>query len=106
MTKHDLYGSMMSDMESARLCIEGLLEITFIRKESLYYCGEYFFYGDKGKENFILTKNADPFDNEAAELQFPQYNVLLYINNTLKSAEFFQKISRNDKFILLRSEEN
>jgi hypothetical protein len=102
MTIYDLYGSISEDMTKAKEVLVEALEITFISKESGYCGGEYFFSGERGKENFILKRNIDPIDGEPAEMKFPKSKILFYVNDTSRASEIHENIALKAKgFTLL-----
>jgi hypothetical protein len=106
MAIYDLYGTSSDDLDKARTCIEAALDIKFELCDSDYHCGEYYRWGKVGEENFVLKKNLDPFDNEPAEISFPKYRILLYVNDTYRSADLQNKICREAKgLIFLRHED-
>jgi hypothetical protein len=106
MTIYDLYGSMSEDMAKAKETLEDALEIDFIYKESGYYGGEYFFFGERGKENFIIKRNIDPIDGEPAEMKFPGSKILFYVNDTLRASDIHESVALKAKgfTLLIRKE--
>lgn len=86
----DLYGLKVENLESARIMIEQALGFHLAEHESLYLGGSYYRWGNLGQEHFILQRNIDPFDNEPAELEFPEITILLYVNETERPIELEQ----------------
>lgn len=106
MSIYNLYGFQNVRLEQAKQFIETVLHIKFEEHDSLYQGGEYYKYGEKGGENFILKQNVDPFDDyELVEPNFPEYNVLFYINNTQRSLELQSMINILEHCHLLKSED-
>ncbi|EIF8787542.1 hypothetical protein R2917_004638 [Salmonella enterica] len=104
MSYYDLYGFSGSNLSEARELLESILNIVFCERDSTYHGGVYYLSGDKKYEHFILKENIDLFDNEPDEIDYPEYNYLLYINGTSRSSELKHEILNSNKFILLRSE--
>lgn len=106
MASYDLYGAASSDLDGARTCLETALTIVFEPRNSTYHGGNYFRCGKSEGENFILKRNVDPFDNEPAELDFPDSQLLLYVNKTLRPLDIQEVIRVGDTgFMLLQREE-
>jgi hypothetical protein len=105
MTNYDLYGSLLRDINTAKKFLETKLEIKFDAHESFYQGGEYFRYGKTGGENFLLKQNIDLNDNKPAEMLFPEYPILFYVNNTFRAADLQCLVEQNaGDFVLLRHE--
>ncbi|MGJ7615635.1 MULTISPECIES: hypothetical protein [unclassified Variovorax] len=103
MIYYDLYGARMSSALQAKLKIENVLEISFEERESSFHGSIYYKYKNNS-ENFILKNNLDLMDGEAAEQNFENYSILLYINSTDRSSELSEKILGDGIFELLRHE--
>lgn len=105
MTAYDLYGCKLA-LGEAKACLEELFGVRFESRDSTYQGGEYFRYGDASAEHFVLKKNIDPFDGEPAEMKFPDYPILLYVNATIRSTELQDAIGRlQGDYRLLRHED-
>ncbi|MBM0280190.1 hypothetical protein [Pseudomonas chlororaphis] len=102
MTAYDLYGFKSLSVLEARSKIEERLGFSFEERESSYQGGDYYKFGDKGEESFVLKRNVDPFDGEPVEQIFSEYPVLLYVDMTLRSEEIKSLLST--EFYLLRHE--
>lgn len=105
MKSFDLYGINLSDLSDARAAVESIFEISMEERDSGYQGGIYYLFGDRGSENFILKRNIDIDDGEPAELEFPEYPVLLYINKTVRPAEIKEIIEKMSFAFFLRHEE-
>ncbi|ALV08951.1 hypothetical protein [Roseateles depolymerans] len=106
MATYDLYGSPSEEFHQAKKVLESALEVKFKVRESEYHGGEYFQWGMSSGENFVLKRNLDPIDGDPAEISFPVYNTLLYLNNTPRSKELQEKIrQRASGFVALRHED-
>ena len=90
---YDLYGFISGDIGEARRCLEAALGIAFDEHDSDYQGGDYFAWGDESGEHFILKRNADPYDDEAAEQKFAEHAVIFYVNATGRAAELQHKIT-------------
>lgn len=90
----DLYGFQHDDLENARYSIEDALGVTLTPHESLYYGGLYFRLGRLGEEHLILRRNLDLIDNEPEEQEYPEMEIVLYINETLRSQEIERILSQ------------
>ena len=106
MSTYDLYGLKSDDLDGAKRLFDAMLSITFDPRESLYQGGDYYFYGDKSGEHFVLKRNLDPFDGDPSEINFPDYKILLYINDTHPANELRAAISSAESGVThLRNEE-
>lgn len=103
MKSYDLYSAKEINLDVARDQIEESLGIALEERDSIYQGGVYYRWRNSYSENIVLKNNLDPFDGEAAEHEFPNCLILLYVNATERSYEFFHKLKGN--FILLRHEE-
>ncbi len=81
MKTHLVYGVKNSNIEYVRNQVEKALGVQFELHESLYYGGDYYRYQGAYPEKIVIRKNLDLIDNEPAELDFRDYEVLLYIEN-------------------------
>jgi len=105
MTTFILYGCKAS-LAEAKGILEELLSLQFEARESTYQCGEYFRVGNRAGEHFEIKKNADPFDDDPAEMNFPEFPTLLYINATSRSDELREIMEHaRGGFALLRDED-
>lgn len=106
MAIYDLYGFSSADLKEAKNILEAALSIHFDARDSAYEGGDYFHHGERDGEDFVLKRNVDPFDDEPAELSFPTYPILLYVNDTLRSEELQQKLAQVEgNLVLLRHED-
>lgn len=106
MAIYDLYGSVSGDINEAKELVESALGVKFDLRESEYQGGEYFQWGATVGEHFVLKQNVDPVDGGVAELSFPTYSILLYLNDTPRSRELQEKIRQESgNFLLLRHED-
>jgi len=106
MSTFDLYGFSSDDISAVSALLEATFDIKFESRESTYEGGRYFCWGDEANEHFVLKYNFDSFDHEPAELSFPGYPILFYVNDTLRSEELKNKILMHGTSIaLLRHEE-
>lgn len=106
MAVYDLYGSALSDIEEIKSILEFSLGVKFDAKDSGYQGGAYYKWGRADGENFVLKRNVDPLDGESAEMSFPSYKVLFYINDTVRSADLEKVIlEKVEGFFLLRRED-
>lgn len=101
---YDLYGAGGLDLYSARCTAEAALGVIFEVRDSAYQGGVYYRFVGRDSENMVLKINVDPFDGEPAEVAFPQYPVLLYVNSTRRSSDLEEAIGRCGVFELLRRE--
>jgi len=105
MAAYILYGSKLS-LAEAKEIFEELLTLQFEARESTYQGGEYFHAGSRTGEEFELKENVDPFDDDPAEMNFPEFPTLLYINATLRSDELRGIMEHaRGSFSLLRDED-
>lgn len=85
--KTHIFGFKDSDIEIIRIALEESLKIKFIPHDSLYLGGEYYRYSNEEKETFILRKNTDLLDNELAEFEYPEFNILLFVEISQQKRE-------------------
>jgi hypothetical protein len=106
MAIYDLYGILSADMAEAKESLEAALDINFEARESAYQGGDYFVFGKRTNENFVLKRNVDPLDGEPVEMKFPEYPILLYINDTPRSPDLQKTIDQKaNEFILLKHQD-
>jgi hypothetical protein len=101
MAIYDLYGCLTARLEEAKNVLEATLDIRFESHESAYQGGNYFRSGKTNDEHFVLKRNLDLFDNEAAEMPFSEYPILFYVNGTSRSFDLQQKLLEKGKSIVL-----
>ena len=91
-------------MQEARKILEGVFEIAFEERESLYW-GIYFSYKRPNFKGLELKRNIDPFDNEPAIVEFSDYSVLLYVTEDEEDLESISVVVDGlSKFVLLKKE--
>ncbi len=96
-----LFGYSYDDIDGAKAYLEAALSCKFRMHESSYY-GIYYQYGEKSGEHFVLKENVDFFDNEAAEPDFPDYKILLYLNEVAAPVDAVEKVVSRNSFSLLK----
>jgi hypothetical protein len=101
---YDLYGAKKISLLSARDNIERALGEAFEERDSSYQGGVYYMWGGSDSENFVLKMNADPFDGDPVEQNYPDYEILLYVNATVCSSDIEKAIKQGSSFKLLRHE--
>ncbi|UNE62703.1 hypothetical protein [Xanthomonas oryzae] len=104
MSSYILFGITSKSLGCMKGRLEQIFGVHFEEKDSSYQCGLYYVSGATGSERFVLKKNEDPFDGEPLEQVFPEYPLLLYINETNRSSELVALASNNDDLKLLRQE--
>jgi len=87
MQSYELYGFVSDNLTDLANHLGRVLGITLVSHESSYRGGTYYRFGMPGQEEFILQRNYDKQDQEAVELEFPDYTTLLYIGPTERSEE-------------------
>ncbi|MEO7496586.1 MAG: hypothetical protein ABIT83_11450 [Massilia sp.] len=106
MAIYDLYGSSSNELESARASLESAFGINFSAHDSEYYGGDYFRWGKSSEEHLVLKRNIDPIDGDPAEQSFPDYRILLYVNESPRWQFFRERIiEKATCFVLLRHED-
>ena len=100
MRTYYLFGYLSDDIGEAKYYLENALSCKFDARESTYY-GNYYQYGEKSGEHFILRENIDPFDDEVAEPDFPSYKILLYLNDVESPDAVVAKVVAGNVFLLL-----
>ena len=104
---YDLYGFKLNEIEKALEAVESALGIEMQVSENLsrgiYYRKRLSYEG----EHFILKRNIDFTDREfeknlsLADPKFPDYPILLYVNNTKRSEELKKVLTEFAGFTLL-----
>ncbi len=102
MSIYALYGLKGLSLMDARSKVESALGCFFEERESSYQAGIYYRFQAGEEESFVLKNNLDPFDGEAVEAQFAEYDVLLYVDATQRSAPIRSLLG--PEFCLLREE--
>lgn len=106
MSFYDLYGIEADSLSAAKATLENLLACSFEERDSTYHAGTYYVFGDEDREHFMLKENRDPFDDEPAELSFPNSKLLFYVNDTTRSEELQNALAGGgDAITLLRHED-
>lgn len=106
MLSEDLYGSSLPDIEAAKSVLEPLLDCIFEARDSEHYAGLYYLATIGDREGIRIRHNLDPYDDEPAELDFPQYAVVVDVYDTDRPAYFQEKLESNKGvFTLLRHAE-
>jgi hypothetical protein len=86
MATHDLYGLPRGDLEAVRIVAERALGSKFVARESSFV-GEYYLLENPEGEMLQLQWNFDPYEEEWAEPEFRDMNVLFYVGNTTRAQE-------------------
>src|SRR5689334_9882308 len=83
MIHNDLYGFCDTNLEQVREAIEEALDVKFQARESAFW-GEYYYeYPSNPKHGILhLQANSYPLDDEPAEREFPEFQIILYAENT------------------------
>jgi hypothetical protein len=105
MAIYDLYGIKAATIADARSLVEKLLSLEFEEHDSSYHRGPYFVCGQIGEENFELSINLDPFEDVPNEDDFPDHEILLYVNDTARSGELQAAMASSEAIELLRHED-
>lgn len=92
-------------MVTVKEAVECVLSINLIEAESSYHGGIYYRLNDIGEEHFVLQNNLE-LDDELAEDDFPDYPILLYINEAQISEDLEILLADKVKGVsLLKKEE-
>jgi hypothetical protein len=106
MAVYDLYGTQLEHISTVKAVLESILGIQFELHNSSYHGGDYYLFGMKKAEHFVLKKNLDPVDKKPAEQSFPLYSILLYVNDTQRAKNLLEKLTQGGSiFTLLRHED-
>ncbi|WP_086932714.1 hypothetical protein [Agarilytica rhodophyticola] len=101
---YDMYGFKFDDINTAKSFIDEALNIEMVAHESGYHCGDYFRFGDVGKEHFILQRNFDDFEQEWTEESYSKYPLLFYVNETKRNESISKLLLLNERVSLLKHE--
>jgi hypothetical protein len=105
MSTYDLYGAASEDLRVVKTLLERSLGVIFEERDGDYQGGIYYIFGDTAAEHLVLKRNLDPFDGDATESDFPDSKILLYVNDTHRSADLEGAIRQIGSLTLLRREE-
>lgn len=97
---YDLYGTKV--LSPASLCehVSRVLNISFEGRDSSYL-GEYYLAGNLGAEHFKIQVNT-ALDDEAPEVDYLEYSVLLYVNGTLRADPLKGRLASIEGLTFLR----
>jgi hypothetical protein len=97
-----LFGIKTEDMEEIKEILEDILSRKLQAREGLHM-GEY--YSLPFPDDYLyLRHNANIEDGEIEEEEFPEYPIVLYIEDVNKYPEYFAAIqARSDVFVKLRT---
>ncbi|QBG94600.1 hypothetical protein EYC55_02615 [Xanthomonas oryzae] len=104
MSSYILFGIMSNSISVTKDRLEKTFSVYFEERDSSYQGGLYYVFNAAGSEQFLLKKNKDPFDGEPVEQGFPEYPLLLYINETNRSSDLIALASNKEDLKLLREE--
>ena len=99
----DLYGWRSITMDAATAAVAEALDVRFGPRDGPPW-GRYFSTGLPGRERFEVTPNRDA-DGGPAEPSFPEYAVLLHVQDTTRSDELRAALARVAGLEHLRSEQ-
>ncbi len=106
MASYDLYGCIADGIEAASLMLGSALNLSFDERESSYHCGKYYLWGQTSGEHFLLKRNRDPYEDEMVESKFGDYQLLLYVNDTLRGSEIRSQLASLGSLVILLRAEN
>lgn len=85
MATYDKYGSHI-DIESTKVKIEKCLGIKLEDRDSSYW-GAYYISKNNTGESIKIIENMDPIDREPLDIEFSNYPVIIYVDETDRSDE-------------------
>lgn len=85
----DLYAAPTSDLEGARQLLEDKLKVTLTLHDSSWRGGDYYLGFGIDNERFTLQRNRLG-NTEAAEEEFPDIDVILYLESTTRSSKILE----------------
>jgi hypothetical protein len=105
MAYYDLYGFEIEKLSAARKILEEILQVRFNTHDSLYFGVYHMAKGIKG-DKISIKRNFDPQEEEYLEPEFPNVDVLIYLDNASAEVakEYEVKLIKLDKIRLLRRE--
>jgi uncharacterized protein YacL (UPF0231 family) len=98
----DLYGSKSQDLEDVKSRVERVLESTLEERDSTYFGGRYYKAVLMNGEEIVVRRNFDPLDQEAAETEFKEYPIIVYVNNSMRAEQVrtvFEKVGLELKLL-------
>jgi hypothetical protein len=101
---YDLYGIKSGSLEDIKAQIEKALNIRLNLHENLNY-GDYFRSAKSDGEELVLINNFDPYEKELIDESYPDYNFLLYVDDTKRRKEIEEKLIQKIKDIVLLERE-
>lgn len=90
---NDIYASPEPELNSVRTAIETAIGVRFTPHDSWYRGGTYFRFEDASGEKFLLQRNLD--QDEAAEPDFAEFPVVLYVKNTMRSDQIASRLAES-----------
>lgn len=90
---YDLFGFDAADLDSARVTLERVLELTLVLHESEFSGGEYYRLGDAGREHFVLEPNFYAAENIWTEPDHRDIRFLLQVNETGRGRELEARLA-------------
>ncbi len=81
-----LYGFKNLNLEEAKSLLESSLHVKLAPHDSYYHGGDYYLLDEEDVE-LILQLNFDCLDEDLAEPDFPNANVLLYVDGSQRANE-------------------
>lgn len=88
MTVSALFGVKASTLEGARALAERTLGVVLEERESSDRGGVYLKFRGQALQAVFLQENIEVPENEPAEVDFPQYQYLLYVSGISEDSEF------------------
>jgi len=86
-----LYGFVNTDLEDARGIVEAVTGRRLAPHESFYHGGDYYRLRE-GDAELILQRNYDCLDDDLAESEFPDADVLIYLAGGELAEEIAEKL--------------
>ena len=104
MKKSNLFGVSALELDAARTVVEQVLGAALEAHESEYRGGDYFRL-EKDGAKLVLQANFLEDDGETAEAEYPNADVLLYIDGDASAVDGLAALfaERQDSFRLLRT---
>jgi hypothetical protein len=93
MAKYDLYGCRNGDIDSLAKQVMRILDVVLEPRNSSFL-GDYYRFRNGNGESFVLQENYNPEMDDWMELEFTEFSILFYVNDSQRSETIAQHIEK------------
>jgi hypothetical protein len=84
--RFETYGARSSDLLAVGMNVSLALGCVFQLRYSEHRCGAYFLWEDEG-ETVRVSRNLDPYDDEPARQEFPDFPILIEVEASRRAQQ-------------------